>query len=500
MTAVDVLVVGAGFAGIGTAIRLAREGVRSFVVLERSSGVGGTWWDNSYPGVACDVPSHLYSFSFRVKPDWSRTFAPGAEIRDYLADCVREEGVAQHIRLNTEMTDARWDESAGRWRVSTTRGEFEARALVMAAGRLSEPRIPSTPGLESFPGPMFHSARWRDDVDLRGARVGVVGSGASAVQIVPRVAEQAGEVVLFQRSAPYVMPRGDRVFGEEEKAALAADPRALRRLRDGLFWSMEEGFAARAGAPGLEGHRERLRSAALGHLESAIADPVLRAALTPDYEVGCKRVLLSDDYYPALTLPHVSVVPAALESVSGSTVRAKDGTERDVDVLVLATGFHSTRPPFAQRVTGRDGLLLADHWSDGMTAYASTTVHGFPGLFIINGPNASLGHNSAIAMIEAQIDYVLAVLEATDAQDADALEPTADAERASRDEVDALAASTVWMLGGCESWYLDSAVHRLTLVWPDFAHTFRERLSSVDLAAYEPVRAAREGRPGSLRL
>ena len=356
----DVVVVGAGFAGLGAAIQLSRRGRESFVVLERADDVGGTWRDNTYPGVACDVPSHLYSFSFAPRPDWSRVFAPGAEVQDYLRSCARE--VAGHLRLGTEVRRARWDEDAGRWRVSTDRGEFRARVLVLAAGRLTEPRVPDVEGLASFPGPVFHTARWDHDADLRGLRVAVVGTGASAVQVVPRLARDVRRLTLFQRSAPYVVPRGDAAYTPGERAGFARSPQRVADLRARVFEDMERGIGARLGVPRL---LEEFRRRALDHLADQVPDPRLRAVLTPDYEVGCKRVLLSDEFYPALQRPNVSLVPAALQRVDGSTATAGDGSRHELDAVVLATGFHAAQQPYAQRVVGRGGRTLAQAWSGG---------------------------------------------------------------------------------------------------------------------------------------
>lgn len=482
LTEVGTLIVGAGFAGIGVAIRLARRGDDDFLVLERAADLGGTWRENVYPDVACDIPSHLYSYSFRPKPDWSSFFAPGAEIQQYLRDCAREEGILPRLRLGTEVLDMRWSEPEQLWYVATTGGDYRCRALILCAGRLSEPRIPATPGLESFPGPLFHSARWDASVSLAGKRVGIVGSGASAVQLLPHLAREAAEVVLFQRSAPYVVPRGNRAYSDAERRAFRRLPDAVERLRSRLFWGMERGFAGRVAAPGFI---DRLRTEALDHLRRHVADPALRAALTPDYEIGCKRVLLSDDYYPAVAGDTVTVIPSALARVEGSTVVAADGSAHVLDVLILATGFHATRPPFAERITGRGGQRLAERWSDGMRAYASTTVHGYPNLFVINGPNASLGHNSAVFMIEAQIEYVLGALDHLAA--VGIVEVSRAAEDAYIAELDTLAASTVWTNGGCGSWYVDSASKRLTLLWPDFAFAFHDRIGAFDPAPYAPA-------------
>ncbi|GAB2456237.1 cation diffusion facilitator CzcD-associated flavoprotein CzcO [Conyzicola lurida] len=472
---VDTVIVGAGFGGLAMGIRLSRRG-DDFVVLERGDDVGGTWRDNVYPGVACDIPSHLYSFSFAPKHDWSRFFAPGSEIQDYLRDTASE--IADRIRLGTDVLDMRWDADDDRWLVTTSTGYYSCRTLVVAAGRLSEPRMPRLSGLDTFTGAAFHSARWDDSVDLAGKRVGVVGTGASAVQLVPRLADTAASVVVFQRSAAYVVPRPDREYSAAEIARFERDPAELRRTRERLFWKAEEGFAQRIGVPAaIDG----LRDSALAHRTAQVADPKLRAALTPDYEIGCKRVLLSDDFYPALERDSVTLEASALEAVDGGRVTAASGAEYDLDVLVFATGFVSTRPPFAERVVGRGGIRLSDAWSDGMVAFASTTVHGFPNLFVIDGPNASLGHNSAIVMIEAQVEYILGAL---DASAGATLEVTAEAQAGYVDGLDARSANTVWLEGGCDSWYVDAESRRLTLLWPDFAFAFRDSLAEFDPAPY----------------
>jgi cation diffusion facilitator CzcD-associated flavoprotein CzcO len=376
----------------------------------------------------------------------------------------------------------RWDDSIQIWSVTTTRGRYQCRVLVIAAGRLSEPRFPEVSGLASFPGDIVHSSQWNEGADLRGARVGVVGTGASAVQLVPRLAREASSVVVFQRTAPFVVPRNDFEYSATELSLFTKDPTALARLRSRLFWSAETAFAARTGIPE---HRARLREKALGHLAQQVPDERLRAALTPDYEIGCKRVLLSDDYYPALSGGAAILEPSALSSVNGQQAIAASGAEHQLDVLVFATGFHTTEPPFAHRVFGREGVSLAERWRDGMVAYASTTVHAFPNMFVIDGPNASLGHNSAVYMIEAQIDYILAACDYREVSGVRVLEVSREAEDAYVNELDSRSASTVWLDGGCESWYVDSRSGRLTLLWPDFAFAFRERLGAFDDRAYQ---------------
>ncbi len=477
-TDTDVAIIGAGFAGIGLGIRLARRRRESFVILERAHGVGGTWRDNRYPGVACDVPSHLYSFSFRPKPDWSRVFAPGDEIHDYLRDCARDEGLDPHLRLGAEMQHARWDGT--RWRIETSAGTYRARVLAVAAGRLSEPRIPEIPGLSDFAGPVFHSARWDGGADLAGKHVGVVGTGASAAQIVPALAGRAAGLVVFQRTPSWVVPRGDRAYTAQERRGFALDPGAERALREELFDEAERAIGARRRVrPDID----RLRDRALDHLATQVPDEDLRVRLTPGYEIGCKRIVISDDLYPALRRDDVTLEPSALARVEKSTAIAASGAHHRVDALVLATGFWTTRLPFAQRIEGRHGLL-AQRWADGMTAHASTAVHGFPNMFVINGPNASLGHNSAVYMIETQIDHVLGALDHLRTRPGTSLEVTAEAEEAYTREIDAMSEDTVWLQGGCASWYVDETSGRLTLLWPGTARSFRARNGTFDPVPY----------------
>lgn len=476
---VDVAVVGAGLAGVGLGARLRRAGRTDFAILERADDVGGTWRDNVYPGVACDIPSALYSYSFLPQPAWSRVFAPGAEIHDYVRDVARSEGLAPHLRLGTGLTGAHWDEDAAVWRLTTSRGPLTARVLVTAVGRLSEPRVPEIPGLGTFPGRVFHSARWDRDLP-HGLRVGVVGTGASAVQLVPGLAGDAASVVVMQRTPPWVLPRGDRAYAPGEalpdRATLAAEA-------DRLFEARLAGSAAEAA----------LRERAQAHLHAQVPDAALRALLTPDYAVGCKRALFSDDWYPALQLPHVTLEPSAPSAVDGSSVVAASGARYEVDALVLATGFETTRPPFARLVAGRGGQTLAEHWSDGMTSHAGTVVHGFPNLFLLDGPNAGLGHHSALEVIEAQLGYVLGALDHLDASGGP-VEVSAQAEADYTHELDERAAGTVWLRGGCRSWYVDERSGRLTLLWPGRAADYRTRFAHFDPTRLAPAGAGSDGR------
>jgi len=486
VTRVEVAIVGAGFAGIGVAMALRRAGREDFVLLERGAAVGGTWRDNTYPGIACDVPSHLYGFAAHPNPSWSGTYARGDEIRDYLERVVDAERLRDRVRLRTPMRWAQWDAAEAVWRIGTGTGTDDrqeiivADALVLACGRLTEPTIPRIAGLEGFPGPLFHSARWDHSAHLAGARVGVVGTGASAVQIVPELARTAAHVTLFQRTPAWIVPRGGDAYSDADRARFVADPGSLEALRADLYAEGEARFASRSGDSVAAAEAEAVARA---HLERHVADPSLRAALTPDYAFGCKRVLLSDDFYPAVASDAVTLVTSALATVDGSTLVAGDGARHEVDALVLATGFASTRQPYAELVSGEGGRTLAEHWSTGMTAFASTVVAGFPNLFVLNGPNASLGHSSSVLMIEEQAGYVVRVLDER-AGRVRRVDP--DAERAYTDEIARAAASTRWMTGGCRNWYVDERSGRLALLWPGTVDDFRQRLARADGSEFLP--------------
>ena len=504
---VDAVIVGAGFAGIAQAIALRDSGVESFVILERADRIGGTWRDNTYPGIACDVPSHLYGLASHPWPHWSRVFAPGGEIQSYLERIVAEEGLAAHLMLGTTLTGARWE--SGAWRITTAGAEHNygnpaaeqrnvssfrgarpdvpyscsddivADHLVMAAGRLTEPNIPDVPGLGTFSGPMFHSSRWDHTVALDGRRVAVVGTGATAIQLVPELARRGAEVTLFQRTPAWIVPRGDHPVDAADRYRYSMDPSALADHRQDLYDDGEARFASRSGDPVAAAAMRRI---ALDHLERQMPDPTLRQALTPDYAFGCKRVLLSDDFYPAISSGSVTLEASALAQVRGSTLVSASGRSHEVDMIVLATGFETTRQPYASLLTGELGITLDEHWSGGMTAVASTLVAGFPNLFIVNGPNASLGHNSSVLLSEAQTDFaakLIAERVAAPFAFPGPIRVTDAAERASTAEIAERAARTPWLTGGCGNWYVDDRSGMLTLLWPGTVADFRARLDRV---------------------
>ncbi len=479
---VRVAVVGSGFAGLGTAIRLQQTGETDFVVLERADDVGGTWRDNTYPGCACDVPSHLYSFSFAPNPDWSRSFSPQPEIQAYLQRVARESGVLPKVRFGAELIEAAWSNQDRRWRLRTARGELTADVLIVGTGPLSEPSLPDIPGIGSFGGHVFHSARWDHDYDLAGKRVGVVGTGASSIQFVPHLQREAQHVTVFQRTAPWVLPRRDHPISPRTRRLYHRVPLARAARRFGVYALREMAVVGFAKQPKIMAVAE---VQARRYLADQIPDPELRAKVTPNFRLGCKRVLISNDYYPALSQPNVEVVTDRIAEVTptGVLTRAHDGstTEHPVDALIFGTGFHVTDPPIAGRIRGRDGHSLSDHWKNtGMNALHGLTVEGFPNLFFLVGPNTGLGHTSIVFMIESQLQFVIDALRTMRRQALTTIEPKPEAQAAYNEKIQASLQGTVWNTGGCASWYLDEHGRNTTL-WPTFTFTFRRQLRKVNL-------------------
>lgn len=488
----NLIVVGAGFSGIGLGAMLKRQGNHDFVILERALGVGGTWRENTYPGIACDVPSQVYSYSFAQNPNWTRMFPSGAEIHEYLRRVADDEGVSRHIRFGADVERMWWNENDDIWVCETPAGKFSADVLVLACGRLSEPLFPSVPGLQTFsdgdPGRVaMHSARWRHDVDLAGKRVAVVGSGASAIQLVPEVANLAEHLTVLQRSAPYIVPRNDRPFTDSERRMFRRLPETMTEARRAWFWQQENVFAQRAL---VESEVETARIRALAHLDAQVTDPKVKRQLTPNYEIGCKRVLLSDTYYSTFSRPNVTLVDSALRAVEPGVLMTKDGTRVAADIAIFATGFKSAQQPYAHRVFGEGGISLASEWADGMYGHASIAVPGFPNLFVMNGPNSGLGHNSAIVMIETQIEYVKQALAFMNDSGRSVLRVRREQAEQYRSMIDEMSAETVWMRGGCESWYKDSRNGRLTLLWPGTTMSFREVAGRFTSDSYEPEMAS----------
>lgn len=482
---VRVLIVGSGFSGLGLAIRLQQAGRTDFAVIERGADVGGTWRDNTYPGATCDIPSHLYSYSFAPNPHWTRAFSPAPEIWAYLRRLAVESGtLARHV-FDCELRSARWDASANQWAIETSRGPVTATVLVTAFGALCEPRRPALPGLDDFTGPVFHSARWDHGFDPAGRRVAVIGTGASAVQIVPELAAVADRVDVYQRTPPWVLPRRDRAFRTWERFAAARVPGYQRTLRTAIYWGRELTAAGFAYRPELLRVAQRL---AERHLARQVTEPALRRALTPPYDIGCKRILISDDWYPALQRGNVDLVTDGVREIGRHAIVGSDGTVREVDAIVLATGFRVTDSPAAELITGADGRTLADVWrASGQQAYKGTTVSGFPNCFLLIGPNTGLGHTSMIYMIESQVAYVLGALTTMDRQGLATVEVRPDTQERYNAWIQRRMAHTVWTTG-CASWYLD-VNGRNTTLWPSFTFRFRAMTRRFDVAAYRTAPA-----------
>jgi cation diffusion facilitator CzcD-associated flavoprotein CzcO len=483
----EVVIIGAGFAGLCMAIKLKEAGETSFVVLERASEIGGTWRDNTYPGCACDIPSHLYSFSFAPSDEWTRIYPTQPEIKSYLKRCAVKAGLTPFIRFTTALEEAAFDEAAGLWRLRVAGGAtMTARAIVSGMGGLSRPAFPDIPGMGDFRGPAFHSAEWDHSAELAGKRIAVIGTGASAVQFVPQIAPLAGHLTLFQRTPPWIMPKLDREITPTEHHRMRRLPLYLKALRTRIYWTHE----ARALAflnPKLMKRAERIGRA---HLARGIADPALRAKLQPDYTIGCKRVLISNDYFPALTRPNVNVITERIERITPTGVRLVDGTESAADVLIYGTGFRATESLGHVRILGRGGAELHATWRHGMEAYLGVTVAAYPNLFLLVGPNTGLGHNSMIFMIESQVRYVMSALKLMRRQEARVLEVRAAVQAAFNDAMQTQMKRTVWA-SGCRSWYMDARGRNSTL-WPGFTWQYWLRTRRARPADYEtyPAMAA----------
>lgn len=480
----DVAIMGAGFAGIGMAHKLREAGIERIVILERADSTGGTWRDNHYPGCACDIPSHLYSYSFRQNADWTRLYPQQAEIADYLDDCVAAFGVAELIRCNSNVSSATFDERSGHWRVELDGGDsLSARALVSAVGGLSRPSLPEIEGLASFEGQVFHTADWDESCDLSGKRVAVVGTGASAIQLVPKVAEIASQLSVFQRTAPWVVPKFDRPMRGWEQWLMRKLPFTQRLFRAFLYWRQEilgVGFTLSAKLMAYGRYQARR------HIRNSIADPELREAVTPDYEIGCKRVLLSDDYYPSLERDNVELVNHAVTRFTGTGVVDATGRERAVDVAIFATGFNAVDPLSPTRIFGRGGRELAEDWRDGPEAHLGINVAGFPNFFILMGPNTGLGHNSVIFMIEAQVRYSVRLIRELLSDGGRDIDVRPEVQEQFNTGLQSAFAGSVWS-SGCKSWYQTDSGRQFA-IWPGFTFTYwfrtlRPRLKDFDRPA-----------------
>ena len=486
MSEVDVAIVGTGFSGLGMAINLKKAGRNDFVLLEKGSDVGGTWHWNTYPGCACDVPSHLYSFSFAPNPEWPETYSKQPEIRKYLEKVATDFGIRPKIRFNTTVESAAWDEDAQRWTIETSDGAVSARVIVSGMGPLSEPRIPDIEGLDSFEGETFHSARWNHDYDVKGKRIASIGTGASAIQYVPAIQRDVEQIHVFQRTPPWIFPHSNRKITDTERSVYRRFPILQKLNRAGVYAGRELAVLGFVKRPKIMKYVERL---AKKHMRDGLGDRTdLLDKVTPDYTIGCKRILPSNKWYPAIAKDNVELVTGGVERVTPRGVVGSDGVEREVDAIVFGTGFEVTDIPAARFIRGRDGIGLDDVWHGSPNALNGATIPGFPNLFMLLGPNTGLGHSSMVYMIESQIAYVMGALAAMDAHGAATVEVRPEAVKTYNERIDRQLDGTVWNTG-CASWYMDDTGRNATL-WPDWTFAFRHRLARFDVASYtlEPAR------------
>jgi cation diffusion facilitator CzcD-associated flavoprotein CzcO len=476
-----IAIIGAGFSGLGMAIRLRQAGIENFALFEKAEDVGGTWRDNTYPGCACDVPSNLYSYSFAPKSDWSHTYARQPEIFSYLKECAAHYGLAPHLCFRKKLVSARYHDTDQRWELAFADGSrVHAQTVVSGMGGLHLPAIPDLPGLARFKGRAFHSAQWEHDFALRGKRVAVVGTGASAIQFIPKIAAKVASLTLFQRTAAWVLPRADRKISQAMKAlnkALPISQKISRALQYSAHESRAVGFNL---SPALLRGTQLLAKA---FINKQIRSPELRSKLTPDYTMGCKRVLISNDYYRSLNRSNVDVVTSGIREVTATGVTDRDGVHYEVDVIIFATGFRVQ--DFIERDTfvGKHGLDILDSWPKGPEAYLGIAVAGFPNLFLLMGPNTGLGHNSMVYMIESQIQYVLTAITTMRKRRLGSLEVKGDIQEDFNRALRKKLKQTVWTKGGCLSWYVNEH-GRNTTIWPDFTFRYRRRTKRLDVSEY----------------
>lgn len=476
----DVLIAGAGFAGLCAAIKLQGSGNTSFILLEKSNDIGGTWRDNVYPGCACDIPSHLYSFSFEPNASWSRMYPTQPELLQYLRGVAAKYRLHPHTRFGAEIQQAVWEQGQQRWRVETADGRrFFGRVLLSAMGPLHIPAIPDLPGRDGFRGPAFHSARWDHAVDLAGKNVAVIGTGASAVQFIPHVAKQAAKLTVFQRTPPWIMPKRDFAFSDLQKNGFRNHWRR-RLFRTRLFWLHDIRALA------FLGNRKAIAAAeamARTHLERQIADPALRQKLAPDYRLGCKRVLISNDFYPALAENNTELVSTPIASIAPNAVVAQNGAITPADILIYGTGFRTTDSFSALRIIGRNGHTLEQSFAHGLHAYRGVAVPDFPNFFFLLGPNTGLGHNSVVLMIEAQMNYLLSLFRQMARKNLATAEVKPEIEAAWNTSLQTRIEKAVWNTGGCRSWYLD-VNGRNTTIWPGLVAEYQLKMRRANLADY----------------
>ena len=467
----EVIVVGAGFAGIAAGIKLREAGIHDFVILEKANELGGVWRDNTYPGCACDVPSALYSYSFAPKPDWRRVFAPQEEIRQYLIDTATRFGLLPHLRLGRELLDARWSDKDEQWHATTTKENFRARFAILACGPMHEPIVPQVPGLDTFPGTIFHSSRWRHEHDLRGRRVAVIGTGASAIQFVPAIQPEVAQLTVFQRTPQWILPKMDLAIPPWARGLFRRLPATQTLMRAAVYGTFEM-LNGGIRHPWVMKQVQRL---ARHNIHRAVKDPDMRRVLTPGYIAGCKRILQSNQWYPALTQPNVRLVPHGVKAIEGSRIIAANGSVHEVDTIVLGTGFEITAPPIAGRIRGRSGIPVAQRWQGSPQGWLGTMVLDCPNAFLMFGPNLAVS-SSAVIIIEAQLAYIVDALRQARAQGIRTIDVDPARHETYNTHLQAALQRTVWNMGGCQSYYLD-ANGRNSTAWPWSTFAMRRRLS-----------------------
>lgn len=477
-----IIIVGSGFSGLGIAIRLSQQGQQDYLVLERGNDVGGTWRDNTYPGAACDVPSQLYSYSFALNPNWTRSFSKQPEIQRYIQGVADKYNVRDKHVFGADMTGAQWNAETARWDIQTSQGAFTADILISAVGALCEPNLPDIKGINEFQGEIFHSARWDHDADLTGKRVAVIGTGASAIQIVPSIAKQVAHLDVYQRTAPWLLPRGDRPYLGVEKLAFKHIPGFQAASRAAIYAIRETQVVGLAKFPPA---MKIFETIARAKLRIEVPDAELRAKVTPNFRIGCKRMLISNEYYPAISRDNVDVVTDGIQEIRGNSVVTKDGVEREVDAIIVATGFHVTDSPAYDTIAGRDGRTLAEVFDEsGQQGYKGSAIANYPNMFFMLGPNVGLGHTSMVYMIESQINYIADAVATIDRLGLRTVEVRKDVQDEYNVGLQKKLTHAVWNTGGCASWYLDKHGNNTTL-WPDFTFRFRGLLEKFDVSAYD---------------
>ncbi len=473
-----VIIVGGGFAGLGAAIKLKEAGIEDFILLEKAAEMGGVWRENTYPGCACDVPSALYSYSFAQNPSWSRVFAPQAEIKQYLFDVVERYQVMPHVRVNHEALQAKWSDQDNCWIIHTNQGELRSQFAILACGPMHEPVLPAVEGIENFKGEIFHSSQWRHDIDLTGKRVAVIGTGASAIQFVPQIQPQVQQLTVFQRTAQWILPKSDMPLLAPVRAMFKLLPLTQQLMRGsvyGIFETINGGIQSPAAMT-------QFQKLAKWHLHHQIKDPQLRKKLTPDFIIGCKRILQSNNWYPALAQKNVDVIPSGLAQVKSNTLIAANGESCEVDVIILGTGFEIAEPPIANRVYNRYGQRMSDVWQGSPEGYMGTMVENCPNGFLMFGPNVAVS-SSAFIIIEAQLNYIIDALKQAVHMDIRSIEPNPNITRQFNEKVQAALQKTVWNKGGCQSYFIDRNGRNST-VWPWTTFKLREKMSQFNLSEY----------------